>query len=224
LTEVVNRGYLKKGDNLITKFMSLEPEKRQRIIDAGLEEFAQRGYKNASTNEIVKKAEISKGLLFHYFSNKKGLFLFLYDYAWDIFLNDFYSKINLDETDIIKRLKQIILLKIELIQKHPDLYNFIVTAIADDSVEIKAELENKYKSATHDGFEKLFSGIDTSKFKEGLNIRRVLDILMWISQGISNRELERIKHDPKYKAHYDIKAIIVEVDEYIEMYENAFYK
>jgi TetR/AcrR family transcriptional regulator len=224
LTEVVNRGYLKKGDNLITKFMSLEPEKRERIINAALEEFAQRGYKNASTNEIVKKAEISKGLLFHYFSNKKGLFLFLYDYALDIFLNDFYSKINLDETDIIKRLRQIILLKVELIQKHPDLYNFIVTSVADDSVEIKAELENKYKSVTQDGFKKLFAGIDTSKFKEGQDIRRVLDILMWIAQGFNNRELDRLKQDSNYKSNYDINALMVEVDEYIELFKNAFYK
>ena len=60
--------------------MSLSEEKQQRILNAALKEFAQKGYKNASTNQIVKEADISKGLLFHYFKNKKQLFLFLYDY------------------------------------------------------------------------------------------------------------------------------------------------
>ena len=77
---------------MIKKFMSFDPQKRDRIINTALEEFAQKGYKNASTNEIVKKADISKGLLFHYFGNKKSLFLFLYEYSWDILSKDFFRK------------------------------------------------------------------------------------------------------------------------------------
>ena len=58
----------------------MEPEKRERIINAAINEFTKKGYRNASTNEIVKEAGISKGLIFHYFKNKKQLYLFLYDY------------------------------------------------------------------------------------------------------------------------------------------------
>ena len=45
-----------------------------------------------ATNEIVKEADISKGLLFHYFKNKKGLFLYLYDYCIELYINEFYRK------------------------------------------------------------------------------------------------------------------------------------
>ena len=41
-----------------TRFYSLELEKQQRIINAALKEFARNGYEKASTNEIVKEAEI----------------------------------------------------------------------------------------------------------------------------------------------------------------------
>ena len=46
---------------------------RERIIDVALEEFAQNGYKATSTNVICKKAEVSKGILYHYYGTKENL-------------------------------------------------------------------------------------------------------------------------------------------------------
>lgn len=44
--------------------MELTEEKRRRILNAALEEFAKHDYKGASTDDIAAKAGISKGLLF----------------------------------------------------------------------------------------------------------------------------------------------------------------
>ena len=211
---------------MISKFMNLELEKRERIINAALKEFAQKGYKNASTNEIVKEANISKGLLFHYFNNKKNLFRFLYDYTVEIFLKEFYDKLEFNETDIIKRWRQIALLKIKLIQNNPELYNFMVASATDDSVnvEIKQEIENKSKAIFEDFSVRLMVNIDTSKFKEGLNIQHVSEIIIWVAQGFGNRELEKLKHSPVYKTKYDLNLIMGEFDGYIELLKGAFYK
>ena len=54
------------------KFFDLKKEKQDRMINAGLHIFAMNGYRHASTDEIVKEANISKGLLFHYFESKAG--------------------------------------------------------------------------------------------------------------------------------------------------------
>ena len=63
------------------RFFELKKEKQERMINAALKVFAEHGYYHSSTDEIVKTANISKGLLFHYFGNKIGLYSFLYDYA-----------------------------------------------------------------------------------------------------------------------------------------------
>jgi len=81
-----------------TRFSSLEFEKRQRIINAALKEFARNGYEKASTNVIAKEAEISKGSLFNYFSSKKELYLFLFDCVTEI-INKIYDEVDLNETD-----------------------------------------------------------------------------------------------------------------------------
>ena len=49
------------------KFFDLKKEKQDRMINAALKVFALNGYRHASTDDIVREAAISKGLLFHYF-------------------------------------------------------------------------------------------------------------------------------------------------------------
>lgn len=56
-------------------------EKQARIINAAMKEFVKSGYDKASTNKIVKEANISKGSLFNYFHSKKELYLYLIEYG-----------------------------------------------------------------------------------------------------------------------------------------------
>ena len=60
--------------------ISLSREKQNeiskaRILRASLNEFGKKDYLIASTNNICKENNISKGLLFHYYQNKDELFL-----------------------------------------------------------------------------------------------------------------------------------------------------
>ena len=49
------------------RFFELKKEKQDRMINAACRILAVNGYANSSTDNIVKAASISKGLLFHYF-------------------------------------------------------------------------------------------------------------------------------------------------------------
>ena len=55
------------------KFFEIKNEKQERILNAAIKVFALNGYRKASTDVIVTEAGISKGLLFHYFTNKLSL-------------------------------------------------------------------------------------------------------------------------------------------------------
>lgn len=47
---------------------------RQRILDKSLELFSRRGFAQTSVADIARESNISKGLLYHYFSGKEQLF------------------------------------------------------------------------------------------------------------------------------------------------------
>lgn len=89
------------NDNL----RNIPEDKKEAILEAALEEFAIGGYENASTNKIVEKAGISKGLLFHYFGNKKGLFIYVYNYYFEFLKRKLYIKVDTKERDILERVK-----------------------------------------------------------------------------------------------------------------------
>ena len=58
-------------------FINLPEEKRQIIVNAAIEEFAEHGLDNASTNRIVANSGISKGSFYQYFEDKQDVFMYL---------------------------------------------------------------------------------------------------------------------------------------------------
>lgn len=46
---------------------------RQKLIDATYEEVYSNGYQGSALSEILKKARVHKGSMYHYFSNKKEM-------------------------------------------------------------------------------------------------------------------------------------------------------
>ena len=63
------------------KFFDLPRVKQDRMINGALEVFAKNGYKHASTDDMVKAVGVSKGLWFHYFGSKPGIYTFVYGYS-----------------------------------------------------------------------------------------------------------------------------------------------
>lgn len=62
-------------------FHNLPPNKRQALIDAGIDEFAAHPYAVASISRIVERLGIAKGSIYQYFDNKQDFYLFLLEYA-----------------------------------------------------------------------------------------------------------------------------------------------
>lgn len=56
-------------------FERASEERKERVLEVGIEEFASNGYENANINVIAKKAGISIGLMYKYFSTKEDLFI-----------------------------------------------------------------------------------------------------------------------------------------------------
>ncbi len=62
-------------------FFNLPEEKRQKIVDIAIEEFAENDYLNASVSNIVSRASIAKGSFYQYFDDKRDLYIYLFELA-----------------------------------------------------------------------------------------------------------------------------------------------
>ncbi|HLQ71518.1 MAG TPA: TetR/AcrR family transcriptional regulator [Bacillota bacterium] len=105
--------YRKEMLTIHSRFNNLKPEKQNIIMNAAIEEFVQNGFDKASTNEIVKRANISKGSLFNYFNSKKDLYVYLVEHGVQV-IERFYERIDVSETDLFKRIENIGLQKLHI--------------------------------------------------------------------------------------------------------------
>lgn len=64
-------------------FLNLEAERREGIIAAAVEEFAQHPYEQASLTRIVENCRIAKGSMYQYFEDKLDLYLYIVDLAYE---------------------------------------------------------------------------------------------------------------------------------------------
>ena len=55
------------------QFEEIREVSKEKILEAALELFGNKGYNSTSISDIVKKAGVSKGLLYHYFESKEEL-------------------------------------------------------------------------------------------------------------------------------------------------------
>lgn len=207
---------------ILEKLENLDTERKDAIINSALAEFAAKGYEEASTIIIAKNAGISKGLMFHYVSSKKDLFLYLYDYSLNIILTDFFGSINMNERDMLERCRQIAFVKIELLHKHPQLFDFIKVAIYTDCENVKVELDKKGKYTRIVAFEKLFKNVDDSKFKDDIDIEKVKELIVWSLNGIADKLQSKIKGLSWDEMDFD--RLIAECDSYFKVLRQVFYK
>ncbi|WP_040950806.1 TetR/AcrR family transcriptional regulator [Gorillibacterium massiliense] len=206
---------------MYTKFLNLDEDKKIRILNAAMKEFAAKGYERASTNEIVKEAEIAKGLLFHYFANKKQLYLFLYDYCIDVIIEDFYKKMDYSRTDFFDRLRQSMEIKFEIWEKYPDIFEYVKSSYLETASEVHGEMEEKRKVIMGESMPKILDGVDYSFFKEGIDLDKVYNIVMW---SFEHYGMEMVKNARAMSELMDKSRIFPEVDAYIQLFKDAFYK
>ena len=203
------------------KIMAMEPEKRERVINAAMKEFA-KGYKGACTDTIVKEAGISKGLLFHYFGTKDGLYSFIIKTACEMVYNEYLTLINLKQQDIIEKVWQMTLLKMDLSYKHPALFDFLAKAYIDLQENPNEEFAEFFAQTRSIAVEKALSDIDESLFKDGIDPKKAANIIIWTLNGYSSSQINAKMSMEDYQKEYD--RYLEEMKAYIDTLRKAFYK
>lgn len=206
------------------KFLKLDEEKKARIIRAALKEFAEKGYKQASTNQIVKQAGIGKGMLFYYFNSKEELFHFLLNYSFDILLNHYLSLIREDIDDLIERLADISRLKLQLITEFPEVNEFLSKFFLDNGLEIPEAARKKYEEVYTLSLAKVYGNrnINKSLFRDDVDPDKAYQLIEWSIQGYQNDLLARF--NGKTVQDVDIDPLWDEFDDYLEILKTCFYK
>ncbi|QHI73435.1 TetR/AcrR family transcriptional regulator [Aminipila terrae] len=204
------------------KIFTMEDIKRNTLITVAISKFAKNGYKKTTTDEIILEADISKGLLFHYFGTKKDLYVFLFKYSINTVMQEYYTQIDLQERDILKRLRNSFLLKFQLTNKYPAIFDFIASAFFERDPVVVHEISEYTKLLYFDVQNEILKNIDLSLFKKNVNTEKALNIILFTLRGYSDSQTSPNKRIEDYNK--EISRYSKEIDVYISMLRTAFYK
>lgn len=197
------------------KFFDLKKEKQDRMINAALKVFAMQGYRHASTDEIVKEADISKGLLFHYFESKLGLYTFVYDYSVRFMTLELRACVDPFTSDLFGLMKQIELGKTHAMRTYPYMQQFLDRAMAEDAEEAVSALR-EHRDAWAQVCEGWYRQADVSGLPRGVESGKLRKMLELTIRGLTTERFETKSFQPE--------MLYQEICEYLDMMRYIVYR
>ena len=165
------------------KFFDLKKEKQDRMINAALKIFAQNGYRHASTDDIVREAAISKGLLFHYFGSKLGTYTFAYDYSVRYMVLELKAAVSATETDPFEIWKQIEQAKLQALRRYPYMQQFLTRSMSEDVGEALLACE-EMRTTLADTYESFRARMDFSSLPAGIDGDKLCKMVDYTLKGL----------------------------------------
>lgn len=169
-------------------------------MNAAISVFATQGYAHASTDEIVKRAGISKGLLFHYFISKQGLYDFLYDYFSRFMRLELSGIAQREREGFFERCIAIETARMQAMKQYPFIQCFLTEADDEDAALI-GENFDETRRQYREFCETLYIGKEcySAKFAEHYDTWR--NIEQDVSQGAVRRNT--INGELDIRAYFD---------------------
>ncbi len=199
------------------KFFALPDEKRERIINAALKCFAKGGYKHTVTDDIAAQAEISKGLLFHYFENKKGLYEYLFEYSMQFVGERLRDVSALEGDDFFNIIQASTQAKTDIMKSYPYLFDFVTGAYYDESAPLTGCIEQLYAEVIKKSTQLMLRQVDRSKFRNDVDVEMLLSMVFWMADGFMLRR-------QRAGDIHDLDGISAQFSKAMEEMRRAFYK
>ncbi|MEH7389481.1 TetR/AcrR family transcriptional regulator [Bacillus sp. JJ1503] len=206
-------------------------EKKDLILKVAIEEFVKNGFEKASTDTITSRAGISKGILFHYFKSKKNLYIYLVSYCVDLLTEitmEALRKVKSD--DFFERVKEIFLLKHEIIAPFMQETLLITDALLNPPVAMSKEMQdilNKHFETYQKEFmlEHIYLKelIHIDKLREGISVDTVINMTMFIGDQLGNK-YQALYKNKLYDFFTEPDPLAQELNDYLEIVKNGVYK
>ncbi|MFW5991697.1 MAG: TetR/AcrR family transcriptional regulator [Halanaerobiaceae bacterium] len=178
-------------------FFNLPEEKKERVIEAAMEEFAQRSYYKARITAIADNAGIARGSFYQYFSGKKDLFKYIIELA----VNKKLTYINQDmmakneEYSFFQLLHESFRSGVRFAKENP-----LLAAIGNKLInnkELQREIWGEHKDTSSDFFKKLLElGLEKGEVDPEQDIELIARLLTALFYSLSDIIYKDGKLDP----------------------------
>lgn len=178
-----------------SKFFDVNKDKQDHIINASLRLFTEKGYKDASTDVIVKEAGISKGLLFHYFISKKGLYEFICDYSTKYMTLELTRAVKNNEKDFFEIMAMIESARMRVARNYPYMQQFLKSIKYERDPDAVSAMGNCVEDF-EETYSNIMSQVNPDRFLSPGDYSKIVEIVSWINDGFMKEKLSTNDADP----------------------------
>lgn len=130
-------------------FENLPDDKRGRVLDAAIEEFAEHGFAGASMNRLSARLGIAKGSIFQYFGTKEGLFSYAFGRAVDLFKGPLKAAREASRSrGFFEVVEQSLLAGVGFIAEHPSIYRIYLKMLHHEGVPLRERFLVEVRAAS----------------------------------------------------------------------------
>lgn len=197
-------------------FFNLPQDKKDKILDAAIDEFAEYTYHKASISRIVERAQIAKGSFYQYFEDKADLFKHLMEISAQqkmVYLQHLMA--NMEELDFFHVVREMFVGGIKFGLDRPKLAKIGSDFVKETDLKLKEEILGKNMPKSNMLFEMLLKkGIEKGTIDPNIDVELVS--LMFTNMSISIGD-----YFFKEKVSDDYMDIMKFVDNMLYVFENG---
>jgi TetR/AcrR family transcriptional regulator len=196
---------------------------RARILSAAIREFAESGYSKASTNNIVRDAGTSKGLLFHYFGSKGALYLAALEYCVQSLVDFFMENLGDLPKDPVDRFVTWADLKVTMLAREPLMYKMAMGGIGETPDTLRPRVQALVDRVGERLMPVFLNGMDFSGLREDVDPPKAVQYILLVFGAISERYLEMARNSPD-KGLSGLASAMNEIRECAEFVKRGLYR
>ncbi|MGB9839645.1 TetR/AcrR family transcriptional regulator [Thermovenabulum sp.] len=197
-------------------FFNLPEDKRQKIIEAAVDEFSEHPYKEASVNRIVEKAGIAKGSFYQYFEDKKDLYKYIIEIsAQQKLMYMQHIMKDFEKLNIFQLIRELYIAGIKYAKDNPKPFSIGVRFLKEKDSELFDEIMEDSRKKSGDFFKHLLiKGIEKGEVDPAIDVDLVSMLITSLSIDISEYYL-------KTREGEDLMGIYNLVDRMLYIIENG---
>ena len=158
-------------------FFCLPEEKRQRLMDAAVEEFTRACYDKASINKIIHQAGIPRGSFYQYFEDKEDLFHYILEQIEAYVFHIFVNRLNQTKGDLFAAIPGLYQDMLRIVDQPDSKLGYFIEILR---INPELSLHNFLKNILSENFESNLKQIDLRQFRDQSSTF-VQDVLLLMS-------------------------------------------
>ncbi len=159
-------------------------KRKEKILEAALLCFNEKGYHKTSIDDIALNGKISKGGIYYHFKSKEELFLKLFNFRLNRYTEQLKAYIQ-EESNPVKRIRILIQKWGLILKENEDFFKFCMefSSMGAREKEIRKEMTSFYRSSVEIFRQIIEEGVATGEF-ENVDTERIARLIYFLSHGV----------------------------------------